>query len=76
MKTHWRIIKTDREQFPWRLEGNHHFEDGTCSGWEKLSDYKTRKAAITVGMLIRERGESLSWPGGAIRMGIAMVESC
>lgn len=76
MKTHWRIIKTDRKQFPWRLEGNHHFDDGTCSGWERLSDYKTRKAAITVGMLIRERGEPISWPGGAIRMGIAMVESC
>ena len=76
MKSQWRIIKTDRKQFPWRLESLCHLDDGTCTGWEKLSDYKTRKAAITVGMLMRERGESISWPGGAIRMGIALVESC
>lgn len=76
MKSQWRIIKTDRKQFPWRLESLHHLDDGACTGWEKLSDYKTRKAAITVGMLMRERGESISWPGGAIRMGLAMVESC
>ena len=76
MKTEWRVIKTDRKDAPWRLEGKHHFYDGTHSEWAKVSDYKTRKAAITVGMIMRERGEPISWPGGAIRMGIALVESC
>jgi hypothetical protein len=75
-KTHWRVIKTDRKQFPWQLQSLHHFDDGTCTQWEKLSDYKTRKAAITVGMIMRDRDDPISWQGGAIRMGIALVESC
>jgi len=76
MKTQWRIVKTERKAFPWQLQSLHDFGDGECTGWEKLSDYKTRKAAITVGMLMRNRGEPISWQGGAIRMGIALVESC
>jgi len=76
MKSQWRIVKTERKSFPWQLQSLSHFDDGTCTQWEKLSDYKTRKAAITVGMLMRERGELISWQGGTIRMGLAMVESC
>jgi hypothetical protein len=76
MKKHWRIVKTDRKAFPWQLQSLCYLDDGTCSGWSKLSDYKTRKAAINVGMIMRERGEPISWEGGAIRMGIALVESC
>lgn len=76
MKTHWRVIKTDQKRFPWELQGQHYFDDGTCSEWAKVSDYKTRKAAVSVGLIIRERGEPISWPGGAIRIGIALIQSC
>lgn len=41
-----------------------------------MSHYATRKQAITVGMIMRDRGEPISWPGGAVRMGIALVEPC
>jgi hypothetical protein len=75
MKTHWRIAKIPNTTLPWQLQSMHHFSDGTCSPWEKLSNYKTRKQALTIGMLLRDHGEPISWEGGAIRMGIALVES-
>ena len=44
--------------------------------WDVLSWYPTRKQAVTVGMIMRERGERISWPGGPLKMGIATVEPC
>ena len=74
MKTHWKVERAGVRQ--WTLNGKHYFEDGTATDWTKVSTYPTRKAAVTVGMLLRDRGEPISWPGGAIRMGIALVDSC
>lgn len=74
MKQHWYIEKLPSGK--WALKSLAYLDDGTCSGWQTLSTYKTRKAAITVGMILRERGEPISWQGGPIRMGIALVESC
>lgn len=74
MRTHWRIDKLAPNK--WSIMSNVFFSDGTCSGWGKLSHYPTRKAALTVAMIMRERGEPISWQGGAVRMGIAIVEPC
>jgi hypothetical protein len=41
-----------------------------------MGTYGTRRAAVQTGMLLRDRGELITWPGGAIKMGIALVEPC
>ena len=74
--TQWRVTKHMGESSPWYLESQSLLTDGSATPWGRIGRYKTRKAAITVGMLMRERGERIEWPGGAIRMGLALVESC
>ena len=74
--TQWRVTKHMGETSPWYLESQVLLEDGTSTPWGTIGRYRTRKAAVTVGMLMRERGEPISWPGGAIRMGLALVEPC
>ena len=76
---HWRIVKTDSRKL-WALQSMSFMRDEagnlTSSPWQTVSHYPTRKQAITVGMIMRDRGEPISWHGGAVRMGIALVESC
>lgn len=72
MKQHWRIIKEDNSK-RWQIQSKAYLEDGTCTGWETLSRYETRKQAITVGMILRNWGEPISWHGGPIKMGIGLV---
>jgi hypothetical protein len=72
----WRITKHSGETSPWYLESQSMLTDGTATPWGRIGRYRTRKAAITVGMVMRERGEPISWQGGAIRMGIALVSPC
>jgi hypothetical protein len=74
--TQWRVTKHTGETSPWYLESQVLLEDGTSTPWGTIGRYRTRKGAIHVGMIMRERGECISWPGGAIRMGLALVESC
>ena len=73
--TQWRIVK-NYDKSAWLLQNRHLLDDGKLTNWDTLNTYKTRKRAVAVGMLMRERGEPISWEGGAIRMGIALVESC
>ena len=75
MFKHWRVVKIHKGCNPWLLQSKTFFEDQTYE-WETLSSYPSRKAAIHVGMIMRDRGEPISWPGGAVRMGIALVEPC
>lgn len=74
--TQWRITKNTGETAPWYLESQSMLTDGTATPWGTIGRYRTRKAAITVGMLMRERGERITWPGNAIRMGLALVSPC
>ena len=74
--TQWRITKHAGETSPWYLESQSLLDDGSATPWSRIGRYRTRKAAITVGMVMRDRGDPISWPGGAIRMGIALVEPC
>jgi hypothetical protein len=73
--TEWRIVK-NYSKSAWLLQNRHRLDDSKVTHWETLNVCKTRKRAVTVGMLMRERGEPISWEGGAIRMGLALVESC
>ena len=75
-RTQWRVTKHAGESSPWYLENQHLLDDGTSTPWGTIGRYRTRKAAINVGMIMRDRGEPISGEGGAIRMGIALVEPC
>jgi len=74
--TQWRVTKHIGETSPWYLESQSLLTNGTSTQWDRIGRYRTRQAAINVGMIMRERGESISWPGKAVRMGIALVSSC
>lgn len=73
MKTHWKIEKDStapargRWILKYRPEGHE---------WGIMGRYRTRRAALVVAFMMRERGEPVSWHGGPIRLGIALVESC
>ena len=73
MKTDWKVTKDDGAPPArrWRLQYR-----PAGYAWETMGAYPTRKAALTVGFLMRERGENISWHGGPIRIGIALVDSC
>lgn len=73
MMHEWLIQKEGKK---WNLSSRATLEDGTISPWSLVGLYKTRRSAITVGMLMRNRGEKISWPGGSIQIGIATVASC
>lgn len=73
MKQQWKVEKKGTN---WVLYNQPTLDDGTICGWGVIGTYKTRRFALTVGMLLRERGEPITWPGGALRMGIAMVYPC
>lgn len=73
MRTHWLILK-DKAAPPrlrWRLE--YKPEGGQ---WGRLSSYPTRKAAAHVAMIMRERGDPVSWEGPPIRLGLALIDPC
>jgi len=75
MKTHWQVIKSPTKKL-WVLQSKSYLEDGTCTGWCTFQSFKTRKLAVQIGMFMREKGDPISWEGGPIRMGIALVHSC
>ena len=60
----------------WSLWSRTRIGSAPFSSWQKLGTYGTRRAAVQTGMLLRDRGEPIAWPGGAIKMGIALVEPC
>jgi hypothetical protein len=82
MKIDWRISKSSNPKFggPWQIETRVWFEENgqltIGENWTRHSAAATRKAAIARAMLLRQRGERISWPGGAVRMGIALVDPC
>lgn len=74
MQSQWEIKRASAKV--WHLWSRSRIDGGLFSAWQKMGTYPTRKAAVTVGMLLRDRGEPIAWPGGPIRMGLALVESC
>lgn len=82
MKIDWYITKASNPKFggAWEIRTRVWFmENGQWTigdNWTRHSAAATRKAAIQRAMILRERGERISWDGRAIRMGIGLVESC
>jgi hypothetical protein len=74
MQSQWEIKRASAKA--WQLWSRSRIDGGSFSSWQKLGTYGTRKAAVQTGMILRDRGEPIAWPGGPIRMGIALVESC
>ena len=73
MTQQWKVEKYGKL---WTLHSQATLDDGTSETWTLVGTYKTRRSAITTGMLLRDRGERITWPGGAVRMGLAMVDPC
>ena len=84
IKTDWRIVKSINPKFGrWDIETRHFLkeigEDGRATwnmerDWTRHSAAETKRAALARVMLLRERGETVSWEGGPIRLGIALIQ--
>jgi hypothetical protein len=44
--------------------------------WTRHSVATSKRAALARIMVLRDRGEKVSWEGGPMRLGIALMESC
>ena len=84
IKTDWRIVKSINPKFGrWNIETRDFLketgEDGRVAwnmerNWTRHSAAETKRAALARVMLLRERGETVSWEGGPIRLGIALIQ--
>jgi hypothetical protein len=74
MQSQWEVKRLGVGK--WALWSRSRIAGEPFSAWQKMGTYKTRSGAVQTGMILRERGEPISWPGGAIKMGIALVEPC
>lgn len=81
----WRIVKSINPKFggAWDIEcriWEKQEEPGGPIKWDMLANWhrhspaKTKREALARIMLLRERGEHVTWHGGPIRLGIALVE--
>lgn len=72
MRTDWKIekIKGAPRAKAWALRYR-----PAGYGWETMSHYPTRKAALTMAYIMRERGDPISWEGGPIRLGVILVDA-
>lgn len=86
IKRDWRIVKSDNPKFGrWNIESRASWQESRPDGsigwtmernWTRHSAAQSKRAALARIMLLRERGETVSWEGGPIRLGIALIESC
>jgi hypothetical protein len=74
MQSQWEVKRIGVGK--WALWSRSRIAGEPYSAWQKMGTYKTRRAAIETGMILRERGEPIAWDGGPIRIGIALLESC
>ena len=83
----WRIVKSDNPKFGrWNIESRAFIGAESESGamkwemahnWTRHSAAPSKRAALARIMLLRERGEPVSWEGGRpIRLGIVTFVSC
>ena len=81
----WRIVKSLNPKFggPWDIECRIWEKTVEPSGrvrWEMLANWhrhspaRSKRAALSRIMLLRERGEYVTWQGGPIRLGVAPIE--
>ena len=74
MQSQWEVKRAGAKA--WQLWSRSRIDGAPFSSWQKMGTYQTRNSAVQTGMLLRDRGEPIAWPGGAIRMGLALVEPC
>jgi len=70
MRTDWKIEKAaGKKKLAWALR----YRPAGYS-WETMGHYPTKRAAFTIAMLMRDRGDRITWQGPAMRLGILCVE--
>ena len=80
IKTDWRIVKSVSKRGQWDIETRVFLCDPAgrvetmAQNWARHSVAASKRAAFARIMLIRERGERVTWEGGALRLGLALVE--
>jgi len=83
IKTDWRIVKSPFKRGAWDIETRMFLRnvalDGAVSwsmerNWHIHSSATTKRAALARVMLLRERGETVTWSGPAMRLGIALID--
>ena len=81
LKTDWRIVKSVSRRGQWDIETRVYLCDAggrvetMAQNWARHSVAASKSAALHRVMLLRERGEPVSWKGGPIRLGIALIDS-
>ena len=82
LKTDWRIVKSVTKRGKWDIETRVFLCDAKgrvesmAQNWARHSAADSKGAALSRIMLLRERGETVSWEGRVMRLGIARLESC
>lgn len=84
IKTDWRIVKSASKRNAWDIE-TRAFEqvtrdDGYVSwsmlrNWSRHSTAASKRAAYCRIVMMKERGEIVSWSGGPIRIGSKSIDS-
>lgn len=83
IKTDWRLVKSPFERGRWDIETRLFLRniapDGAVSwelihNWRRHSTAASKRAALARVMLLRERGEIVTWSGPAMRLGLALIE--
>ena len=79
LKFDWRIVKSARRG-RWDIETRIFTRDAQgawelAQNWTRHSVADSKRAALARIMILRERGERVTWSGGPIRLGVALVEA-
>lgn len=80
LKNDWRIVKSATKRGQWDIETRVFTRDAAgawelAQNWTRHSVADSKRAALARVMLLRERGERVTWTGGPIRLGVALIEA-
>lgn len=80
LKNDWRIVKSATKRGQWNIETRAFTRDAAgawelAQNWTRHSVAGSKRAALARVMLLRERGERVTWTGGPIRLGVALIEA-
>ena len=83
IKTDWRLVKSPFERGRWDIETRIFLLNAAPGGsvsWELVDNWQfhssaaSKRAALARVMLVKERGEIVTWSGPAMRLGLALIE--
>ena len=80
LKNDWRIVKSATRRGQWDIETRTFTRDAQgawelAQNWTRHSVADSKRAALARIMILRERGERVTWSGGPIRLGVALMEA-